>query len=294
MPSPPSPPSPPFPAPPVRSRPSLPRALAPAVVSLALAVSACGDTSGSDPSPRPSPTDTVSATTPTPSTPTTPTTPTTPSSPAGSAPASSSTPAPTGPAGPTGLSARLLDAAELPALATTSAWVVAGTGPERPSSSFGTCQRFALTSIGAERAVVRRFAPRPPVPPPARHDRAGELVATFPDALTARRAYAVLEAWQRTCAARLSGLGHTHGHVGDLNDVPAGDRAGWYLLTYGPVRGEPAARFHDAQGMVLRGSRVAMVLLVHAEQAGHDGDGAGQLPMATALRRAAHRLGAGG
>jgi hypothetical protein len=288
-------PSPPFPAPPVRSRSRLPRALAPAVVSLALAVSACGDTSGSDPSPRPSPTDTVSATTPTtPSTPATPATPTTPSSPAGSAPASSSTPAPTGPSGRTGLSARLLDAAELPALATTSAWIVAGTGPERPSTSFGTCQRFGIVSIGAERAVVRRFAPASPVPRPARRDRAGELVATFPDALTARRAYAVLEAWQRSCAARLSSLGQTHGHVGDLNDVPAGDRAGWYLLTYGPVRGQPGARFLDAQGMVLRGSRLAMVVLVHAEHTGHDGHGPGQVPMATALRRAAHRLGTGG
>ena len=279
-------PSPPLPASPVRSRSRLPRALAPAVVSLALAVSvsACGDTSGSDPSPRPSPTDTVSATVPA----------TTPATPTSSAPASPSTPAPTGTAGPTGLRARLLDAAELPALATTSAWVVAGTGPERPGTSFGTCQRFGITSIGAERVVVRRFAPEPPVPPTARHDRAGELVATFPDALTARRAYAVLEAWQRTCAARLSGLGHTHGHVGDLQDVPAGDRAGWYLLTYGPVRGEPGARFLDAQGTVLRGSRLAMVSLVHAEHAGQDGDGAGRLPMATALRRAAHRLGAGG
>jgi hypothetical protein len=284
-------PSPPLPASPVRSRSRVPRALVPAVVSLALAlsVSACGDTSGSDPSPRPSPTDTVSATTPA-----TPTTPTTPATPTSSAPASPSTPAPTGTAGPTGLRARLLDAAELPALATTSAWVVAGTGPERPGTSFGTCQRFGISSIGAERVVVRRFAPQPPVPPTARHDRAGELVATFPDALTARRAYAVLEAWQRTCAARLSGLGHTHRHVGDLQDVPAGDRAGWYLLTYGPVRGEPGARFLDAQGTVLRGSRLAMVSLVHAGKAGQGGDGAGRLPMATALRRAAHRLGAGG
>ncbi|HEX5562798.1 MAG TPA: hypothetical protein VFX52_14240 [Nocardioidaceae bacterium] len=289
-------PSPPCPPSRLRCRPALSRALTPVVVSLALAASACGGTSGGDPSARPSPTGTGSPTTSaTPTTRATPTTQTTRATPTSSAPASpsatgtGSSASPPGSGGPRGLRARLLGAAQVPGLDGTSRWVVAGTGPEPPGTSFGTCQRFALTSIGAERAAVRRFVPEPPVPRRARHDRAGELVATFPDALTARRAYAVLEAWQRTCAARLSGQGHTHAHVGDLRDVPAGDRAGWYQLAYGPVRGEPGARFLDAQGVVLSGSRLAMVSLVHVGPHG----GTGQQPMVTALRRAAHRLGTG-
>jgi hypothetical protein len=101
----------------------------------------------------------------------------------------------------------------------------------------------------------------------------------------------VLEAWQQACRHRLSRWQHVH--VGEVQDLSAGDRAGSYLLTYGPVRGRPDARYLDAQGMVLRGSRVAMVSLRLAAPArgpAWDQEHA-QRPMATALDRAAGKLG---
>jgi hypothetical protein len=282
----------------------LPGWLPPVVASLtlALAVSGCDATSGGDASAGSSGTGTASTAASGPTT--TPgdgashdpsVTPTGPGSSGPSASPSSSS----GAARPAGLRGRLLDAAQVPGLGRAPSWVVASTGPEQPSTSFGTCQRFGIVSIGAQRAVVRHFAPAPSTTPstapsttPSRatkaggsgHDRAGELVATFPDALTARRAYAVLEAWRRTCASRLPG----RGHVGDLQEVAAGDRSGWYLLTYGPDARQPHRRIFDAQGMVLRGSRVAMVSLVLA---GRDDDPPGPEPIVTTLRRAAQRLG---
>jgi hypothetical protein len=142
-------------------------------------------------------------------------------------------------------------------------WTAGRTTPEDPSASFGTCQRFAITSIGAERALVRRF--RPAAGNAAPGDRAGQLVAEFPDAQTARRAYAVLKAWRARCADRLQD--HSRPHVGALQDIPVGGGSGaWYLLTYGPVKGDPNAQFFDAQGMAVVGSRIAMVSLVLAGQ----------------------------
>jgi len=204
---------------------------------------------------------------------------------------SASSPAPTpsasGTAGasgaPTALRDRLLTASRMPGFDDRWRWREAGTGPERPSTSFGTCQRFGIVSIGAERAVVRRFAP---VARGASHARAGELVAQFPDPLTARRAYAVLEAWRTGCADRLKG--RTGVHVGELQPVAAGDRAGWYLLRYGPVPGKPDARFRDAQGMVIEGRRIAMVALLLAGQ-DHD-HRPGHEPAVVALHRAASAL----
>ena len=179
----------------------------------------------------------------------------------------------------------LLSAAELPGFNADYHWRPGGTTPREPSASFGTCQRFGLLAIGAERVVVRRY--RPPADASTTHDRAGELVATFPDAATARRAYAVLDSWRARCADRLQR--YRKRDVGAVRDVPVGSgQAGWYLLTYGPVTGDPDARLFDAQGAALVGSRIALVSLVLA---GQDYDyPAGREPMATALQRAARKI----
>jgi hypothetical protein len=179
----------------------------------------------------------------------------------------------------------LLSAAELPGFNADYHWRPGGTTPREPSASFGTCQRFGLLAIGAERVVVRRY--RPPADASTTHDRAGELVATFPDAATARRAYAVLDSWRAGCADRLQR--YRKREVGAVRDVPVGSgQAGWYLLTYGPVTGDPDARLFDAQGAALVGSRIALVSLVLA---GQDYDyPAGREPMATALQRAARKI----
>jgi hypothetical protein len=200
-----------------------------------------------------------------------------------SASATSAAPAPSPGAPPRD---RLLTAKELPGFNTEFRWSEASTGPAGPSTSFGTCQRFGITSIGAERAVVRRFAAAVGGRA-ARHDRAGELVASFADAKTARRAYAVLTAWRAQCADRLRK--YRTSDVGGLQNVsvPHGT-AGWYLLTYGPVPGDPDAQFFDAQGMTLVGSRIAMVSMVLAGQDYNYEPGSE--PMVAALRRAAQKL----
>jgi hypothetical protein len=196
------------------------------------------------------------------------------------------TAAPTGTSAPrpAGLRGRLLEAEVMPGFNAGYRWTEATTGPEDPGTSFGTCQRFAVTSIGAERALVRRYRP---AHASAAHDSAGELVARFADPLTARRAFAVLEAWRTTCGGHLRG--RTHVRVGAFQEVAvAGGRGGWYLLTYGPVPGDPHAGYLDAQGMAVVGSRLALVSMVLA---GEDDDHAvGHEPVAVALRRAAQRL----
>jgi hypothetical protein len=211
------------------------------------------------------------------------------SSPSSSAPTSSSSSSSTSPsAAPSGgtLRSRLLTAAQLPGFNAEFRWAQGRTVPEDPSASFGTCQRFAVTSIGAEQALVRRFRPTGPGSAGAR-DRAGELVATFPDDVTARRAFAVLRAWHRQCADRLER--YPRSDVGALEDVAVdGGKGGWYLLTYGPVKGDPDAQFFDAQGMAVVGSRIAMVSMVLA---GQDYNyPAGEEPMVTAVQRAARLL----
>lgn len=181
------------------------------------------------------------------------------------------------------LRSRLLTAAELPGFNSEFRWTQGRTAPEDPSTSFGTCQRFAVTSVGAERALVRRFRPAAA----GSTDRAGELVATFPDAQTARRAFRVLEAWRAQCADRLRTWRRSD--VGIMEDVTVdGGRGRWYLLTYGPVPGDRDAQFFDAQGMALVGSRIAMVSMVLSGQ-DYNYD-PGQEPMVAAVQRAAQKL----
>jgi hypothetical protein len=253
-----------------------------ACTALCLAVATgCGGQDQSEPAdPSPTPPSSSTAASPSPE----PTTSTASPSPEPTEPAP--TAPPTQSSAPTGLAGRLLTADTLPGFNPAYRWSAGTTRPESPSSSFGTCQKFSTTSIGAERALVRQFRPAV-ADPAAREDRAGELVAQFPDALTARRAFAVLTAWRADCAERLRR--HTRPRVGPLEDVPVeGGSGGWYLLTYGPVKGDPNAQFFDAQGMVVVGTRVAMVSLVVA---GQDYDyEAGQEPAALAVQRAAGKL----
>jgi hypothetical protein len=264
------------------------RALACAALCLG-AVTGCGGTAPTDTASSSDSQTTTSPTTgePTPST-STPTPPSTPTTPPTTAPSTaagtSATPSPSAPTTP-GLAGRLLSAQELPGFNADYLWTQGRTAPESPSASFGTCQRFSVLSIGAERALVRRF--RPAAGDAAPGDRAGELVAEFPDNLTARRAFAVLKAWRARCADRLRG--HTRPKVGALQDVAVpGGTGGWYLLTYGPVPRDPDAQFFDAQGMAVVGSRIAMVSMVLA---GQDYDyEPGKEPAVAAVQRAAAKL----
>jgi hypothetical protein len=173
----------------------------------------------------------------------------------------------------------LLSPDEIPAV-DGATWLTVSTTTKEPRS-FGTCQRFGILAIGAERVVVRRFRPADTGESP---NLAGELVATFPDAMTARRAYSVLESWHKQCGSLLRR--YTRPEVGAIRAVSVdGGQAGWYLLTYGPVSGAPGKVFLDTQGMALVGKRIAMVSLVRT---GAKSDPAP--PMAKALAAAASRL----
>jgi hypothetical protein len=208
---------------------------------------------------------------------------------ASATPSDSATPSTTATtAGPTSASAsptasassRLLGAADLPVLQAGDTWTVRSTSSREPGTGFGTCQRFAMTSIGAERVAVRRFAAEG-------KKRAGELVATFPDDLTARRAYAVLAAWRAKCAGRLEGYRRVD--VGKQQPVSLpGGQASWYLLVYGPVKGDPDTGYFDAQGAALVGTRIAMVSMLETGQ-NYDYE-PGQEPLVGALRAAGRRL----
>jgi len=173
----------------------------------------------------------------------------------------------------------------VPGFTSSYRWTERSTGPEQPSSSFGTCQRFSMSSVGAEQVVVRSYRPSDKHAVPT--DRAGELVAQFPDSATAGRAFRVLAAWRASCADRLSKF--TTREVGRAQSVSGtGGTASWYLLAYGPVPDDMDAIFFDAQGAVQVGSRIAMVTLLRD---GQDYDyRPGSEPMVTALRRAAKHL----
>ncbi len=182
-----------------------------------------------------------------------------------------------------GLRGRLLTAQEMPGFNDEFRWTEAATRSREPRTPFGTCQRFDMTTIGATDVALRTF--RPAVAEAG--DQAGELVAEFPDSTTARRAFAVLKSWRAKCADQLKR--YDRSDVGALEDVPVdGGTGGWYLLTYGPVSGDPEAQYFDAQGMAVVGSRIAMVELIAAGQdynyePGHE-------PMVAAVQRAAGKL----
>jgi hypothetical protein len=191
----------------------------------------------------------------------------------------------TAPAGPAkaGLRSRLLPAGDVPGFNEEFRWAEAATATREPRTPFGTCQRFDLSAIGAVDVAVRTYRATPASPT----DTAGELVAEFPDATTARRAYAVLTSWRAKCADRIDR--YRRSDVGALEDVRVpGGTGGWYLLTYGPLRGDRDSQYFDAQGMTMVGSRIAMVELVLAGQDYNYEPG--REPMVTAVQRAAARL----
>jgi hypothetical protein len=187
------------------------------------------------------------------------------------------------PAGGDGLQGRLLSAGEVPGFNQEYRWTKGGTSGSEPEEPFGTCQRFSMTSVGATDVAVRDFRPATA----GAEDSAGELVAEFPDSMTARRAFEVLKSWRAKCASRLEG--YDRADVGRLEgvDVPGGT-GGWYLLSYGPVPGDPDAGYFDAQGIALVGSRIAMVELVAVGQDYNYEPG--QEPAVAAVQRAAARL----
>jgi len=273
---------------------NLPRASARPTVALAtfaclasVALTGCND--ATDTATQPAASTTSSAPTAAPTTDGTaessaPATPTETTSSAAPSPTAPTAPTSSAPSGTRGLRSRLLAASDVPGFNDDYRWTEGGTRSREPQTPFGTCQRFAMTSIGATDVAVRDYRPATG----GTQDRASELVAEFPDSTTARRAFAVLKAWRAQCADQLKRFDTSR--VGALQDVSVdGGTGGWYLLTYGPVTGDPDAAFFDAQGLAVVGTRIAMVEMVLA---GQDYNyEAGQEPMVAAVQQAASKLG---
>lgn len=201
-------------------------------------------------------------------------------------PTASSSPSPTPPAGPTTLSDRLLTAEQMPAFNERWTWKVASTRDEEGAEPFGTCHKVPMTSIGAVGVVVRTFtAKRYPEDPGS----ASQLVAEFPDGMTAKRAYAVLESWRADCEDRLRDYDRRTAHDFEPVDVPGGV-GGWYLLIYGPPEGGSLDDgYFDAQGLVRVGKLVSVLQM---RGIGQDYNyTAGEEPMVGGVERAAAGLG---
>jgi hypothetical protein len=179
---------------------------------------------------------------------------------------------------------RLLSASQVPAPHDGFSWEATATRRSEGEEPFGTCHKFAMTSIGAMGVVVREF--RPAEDPGSA--TASHLVAEFPDEPTARRALEVLKSWRSQCAEELDG--YDRSDVGKLRPVSAsGADAGWYLLTYGPAAdGGADEGYVDAQGFSRVGKRIAVLQM---RSVGQDYDHAvGQEPMSAAVQAASAAL----
>jgi hypothetical protein len=209
---------------------------------------------------------------------------------------SEETPEPTEPADPTGepdpsepadpstdgLAGALLPAADVPGFNEEYTWKGGTTSDQEPPELAGTCHQFELASIGAERVAYRTYEPAQ-----GGGAEASELVAQFPDEMTATRAEDVLLSWRKDCARNLKKFDSVD--VGDLTAVETDAGPGhWYLLTYGPAEDDPESGYFDAQGVVRVGNRVAVLRLALIGQDYNYVQG--EEPMAAAVRAAATRL----
>jgi len=168
---------------------------------------------------------------------------------------------------------RLLPAGDLPGFNETFAWNDDMTASGEPVEGV-MCQPFGLLSIGAKSDVYRTYEGAD-----GSASTGLEVVAEFPDAMTAKRAYSVIRSWYGKCPRDHDG----DPHIGTFTTVPlsTSGAAGWQLLTYGTT--------FDAHGVVQRGSRVAVVLLTLRDAQDYDYE-PGQEPMVEALQRAAALL----
>lgn len=182
--------------------------------------------------------------------------------------------------------ARLLTAEELPGFDEDFIWTTATTRTSEGRKPFGTCHKFAMTSIGAMRVTMRDY-----LPPAGTEEGVGgsNLVAEFPDQRTARRAFEVLQSWRGQCEEELQE--YERRSIGGFDTVQVdGAEGGWYLLIYGPVEGgSPDDGYFDAQGFVRVGKRIS-VLQMRGIGQDYNYD-TGQEPLVEGVRTSAAKLG---
>lgn len=200
-------------------------------------------------------------------------------------PAAESGKSPTTSARTRGIRGKLLTAEQLPGFNDEFRWSVRSTRMREGKQPFGTCHKFAMTSIGAEKVVVRSYAPTQVSP----GSTASHLVAEFADKVTARRVFEVLKSWARQCDEELRE--YDRSTVGRLKSVPVEARGAlghWYLLAYGPAPGDPDAGYFDAQGLARVGRTIAALEM---RVVGQDYNyPSGKEPMVTAVQNATTRI----
>ena len=184
-----------------------------------------------------------------------------------------------------GIRGKLLTAEELPGFNEEFRWSVKSTRMREGRQPFGTCHKFAMTSIGAEKVVVRSYAPTAD----SAGSTASNLVAEFADEMTAIRVFDVLKSWAAQCDEELNE--YDRSEVGKLKPVPV-DAAGafghWYLLTYGPAQGNPDAGYFDAQGLTRVGRTISALEM---RLVGQDYNyPSGEEPMVAAVQNAVARI----
>ena len=200
---------------------------------------------------EPSDEPTATPQTPTSSVPASPTTATT-TEPTTTEPTTTPTPTPTStPGQEKSLTAALLPADQLPPLTSSTPWRRAPLSIDTVS----VCQRVSLPSIGATRIARRAYAV-------ADTDAiASQVVAAFPDSLTAGYGFDILQAWLRSCGKRIVAAGYNRTDVpGSYTSLDVGDRAGWAVFFYGPVPGDANAAYIQAEALVVDGNHLSWVV----------------------------------
>jgi len=164
-------------------------------------------------------------------------------------------PTPVAPPRAAGLASALVPAADLPRDPSGRPW---NAGADVRGSSVTTasaCQRAPLTSIGATKVVQRGYDNRNP-------GSVVNTVAAFADDDSARRGYAVLEAWVRDCAGTLREHGkrpmNTPSGFGPVQTQTS--PAGWAVVFYGPVRNDPNAAHIEGQSVVVDDETLSWVV----------------------------------
>jgi len=151
-----------------------------------------------------------------------------------------------------GLRSALLAPEAMPQLNESTPWQLATTRDDaRPS----VCQKVALPAVGATRVLQQDYAV-------ADTDiTASQVVAEFPDELTAGYGFDIVSSWLRSCGARLKAQGYEQRNVpAAYTPMELGDRAGWAVSFYGPAEQDPSGSHIQAEALVLAGSHLSWLV----------------------------------
>jgi hypothetical protein len=159
----------------------------------------------------------------------------------------------------------LLGHQQVPGLNEQHGWRLVSTDHGERGGPIWACQVTDFTSIGATDVWVRRFVGQPGG---RRSAQARSAVISFVDAISARRAYAVLRAWHDRCEEQLRGEYQrvSVDAAPTAVEVDGPGEAEWRMAIYGPAEGEREAGYFDATGYVREGTRISLTTMVNVGQ----------------------------